>query len=102
MTRLAHTFASRAWTNEASLTYLDYDWNPVPLQFGFTWKLLKRCAAGRAWPRRGRTDSKLSKLRRSDPCRMERCVSSWNRFSDGRVERARARRFKSIQGESIL
>lgn len=31
MARLAHTFESQGWTNEASLTYLDYDWNPVPL-----------------------------------------------------------------------
>jgi outer membrane receptor protein involved in Fe transport len=31
MLRLAHTFDAQTWTNEASLTWLDYAWNPVPL-----------------------------------------------------------------------
>jgi outer membrane receptor protein involved in Fe transport len=31
MARLAHTWGPQNWQNEASITFLDYDWNPVPL-----------------------------------------------------------------------
>ncbi|MET0534326.1 MAG: carboxypeptidase-like regulatory domain-containing protein, partial [Steroidobacter sp.] len=31
MARLAHTFEGSGWTNEASLAFLDYAWNPVPI-----------------------------------------------------------------------
>ncbi len=34
MARLAHTFNGQGWTNEASLTFLDYDWNPRPVNPG--------------------------------------------------------------------
>jgi len=29
--RLAHTYSAPGWTNDASLSYLDYAWNPTPL-----------------------------------------------------------------------
>jgi outer membrane receptor protein involved in Fe transport len=34
MVRLAHTYDAESWINEASLSYLDYAWNPVPTNPG--------------------------------------------------------------------